>query len=232
MMTTPVVIRPYRSSDRQAVRLIACETADRGQPVENLYSDRELIADLVTRYYTDFEPETSWVAEADGHVVGYLTAALNSHHHHRIMVWRVAPPAILRAILHGALGRRETWRMLALLRHNLRRYAQRRHVSLDRYPAHLHINILPGFRGQHVGDRLMQAFLARMEEQQIPGVQAAVRADNPVGCAFFERMGFRPVAQYEATLPSRGGVQDVITLLYGRSRYPVPPADLPRGRNE
>jgi ribosomal protein S18 acetylase RimI-like enzyme len=230
-MTNPITIRPYRSADRPAVRHIACETADRGQPVENLYSDRELIADLVTRYSTDFEPETSWVAEADGTVIGYLTAAVNSHRHHRIMVWRVAPPAIGRALLHGALGRRETWRMLAVLRRNLRKYAQRRHVSLDGYPAHLHINLLPGFRGQQIGERLMQVFGARMEARQIPGVQAAVRADNPAGCAFFERMGFRPVADYEAILPTRGGVQNVRTLLYGRSRSASPSADLPRGRH-
>ena len=65
-MNAVVNIRLYESRDRAAVRRICCETADNGGPVEGFFRDRELVADLVTRYYTDFEPESCWVAEVAG----------------------------------------------------------------------------------------------------------------------------------------------------------------------
>lgn len=62
-MPTSLIIRPYAAGDREAVRRICCDTADAGHPVESFFSDRELIADLLMNYYTDYEPESVWVAE-------------------------------------------------------------------------------------------------------------------------------------------------------------------------
>jgi len=42
-----------------------------GDPVDRLFTDRQLFADFFTRYYTDCEPENCVVAEADGKIVGY-----------------------------------------------------------------------------------------------------------------------------------------------------------------
>lgn len=96
-MREDVVIRPYRASDRAAIRQICNETADRGEPIEGLFGDRELVADLVTKYYTDAESQTSWMAEMEGQVVGYLTGALDTRVYHRALRWRIVPAALPRA---------------------------------------------------------------------------------------------------------------------------------------
>jgi hypothetical protein len=77
------LIRPYGPADRPAVRRICEDTADRGAPLAWLRQDREFVVDLVTRYYTDYEPESTWVAESDGRVIGYLTAALDNRLYHQ-----------------------------------------------------------------------------------------------------------------------------------------------------
>lgn len=64
--------RPLEARDRAAVRAICCETGFLGEPIDAVFSDRDLFADYLTRYYTDVEPESSWVGEKDGVVVGYL----------------------------------------------------------------------------------------------------------------------------------------------------------------
>src|SRR5262245_4028051 len=49
-----------------------------GEPIAWLWRDRESFADLITRYYTDREPESIFVAERDGDVLGYLTGCVDS----------------------------------------------------------------------------------------------------------------------------------------------------------
>ena len=56
------VFRKYRPSDRAAVRRLCCETGFIGNPIDPVFEDRELFADFLTAYYTDFEPESAFVA--------------------------------------------------------------------------------------------------------------------------------------------------------------------------
>src|SRR6059036_2261253 len=68
----PFLIRGYRRSDREAVRKLCCATGFLGAPIDPVFQDRELFADFLTTYYTDQEPESSFVLEVDGEIRGYL----------------------------------------------------------------------------------------------------------------------------------------------------------------
>jgi ribosomal protein S18 acetylase RimI-like enzyme len=211
-----VVIRPYQLGDREAVRKICCDTADAGEPVENFFHDRELIADLVTRYYTDYEPQSSWVAEADGRVVGYLNGCLDSRRYRRALAGRIVPMALLRAIGRGALARRQTWRWLGAVARTLLRGGLERGKSLQLYPAHVHVNVLTDFRGDRVGQRLMERFFQQVKAAGLSGIHASVRGDNSGGCRFFERMGFVELVRRPTVLPKNDRWLNTHTVIYGR----------------
>ena len=66
------VIRPYRAEDRPVLRAICADTGFLGKPIDPVFEDRELFADYLTSYYTDREPESSFVCELDGEVKGYV----------------------------------------------------------------------------------------------------------------------------------------------------------------
>ena len=66
------IIRSYQPSDREAVRSLCCQTGFLGEPIDPVYEDRELFADFLTTYYTDHEPESSFVIEKNGELRGYL----------------------------------------------------------------------------------------------------------------------------------------------------------------
>ena len=68
----PYTIRSYRKTDRDAVRRLCCQTGFLGTPIDPVYEDRQLFADFLTTYYTDWEPESSFVIEIDGEIRGYL----------------------------------------------------------------------------------------------------------------------------------------------------------------
>jgi len=67
-MPTDAVIRSYRPSDRDAVRRLCCETGYLGEAIDDVFQDRQLFADYLTSFYTDWEPESAFVLEQDGAV--------------------------------------------------------------------------------------------------------------------------------------------------------------------
>lgn len=183
------VIRPYRPEDREAVRHICCETGLGGRPVEGLFCDRELFADYLTRYYTDFEPESILVGEHDGKVVGYLTGCLRYRYHKVVQLW-----------IGTVVGARALWR-LARGRYDR---ASRAYVAwcFLRAPrevppgppraGHFHSNVLPGHR-ERLGMRLFRRFMDGLGER---APRLYLRVEAPEGRRsdrLFERYGFRLV---------------------------------------
>lgn len=215
-MTAGIAIRQYTTSDRAAVREICCETGDRGEPVDNLYSDGAMVADIVTRYYTDFEPESCFVAEAGNIVVGYLTAAMSTRKYARTMAGRIFVPAIAAALRRGTLFTGESWRMFRAGFRNLGSHAKRITPGLDRFPAHIHIDLLKEARGRGVGRELLAAFVELAASLAVEGIHATVRADNPDGKRFFERNRFAGIGGYDVAMPVHGGIHDVHVIIYAR----------------
>ncbi|HVM98557.1 MAG TPA: GNAT family N-acetyltransferase [Candidatus Acidoferrales bacterium] len=180
-------IRPYAISDREAVRSICFATGFMGEPVDWLWRDGASFADLFTRYYTDREPESLWVAERDGKVVGYLSGCVDSKQSHG-----ASAEVIRRVVLRGGLVRpgiaRFLWRStFDILRD---RGAVEEDLGDPRFPAHLHINLLPMGRGIGLGRRLMNEWLDRLRTLGVPGVHLGTFAENRNGIAFFESSGF------------------------------------------
>lgn len=198
-------VRLFTPKDRQAVRRIACDTADNGNPCESFFHDRELLADLLTAYYTDGDPRTSWVADNGGTVVGYLIGCLDSRRHVRTMARRIVPWALLRGVGRGVLFHADTWR---LVRTGLAAWAKgglSRDGYFGDYPAHVHINVRREFRGQGLGGELLRSFLRQAEAAGVPGVHLATRADNASGMKFFEREGFVLAERSPSVFPSSEG---------------------------
>lgn len=210
-----MTIRPYRQADRAAVRRICCETADAGGPQESFFRDREFVADLVTRYYTDFEPALTWVVEGENGVTGYLTGALDTGRQRRVTAWRILPGAVLRAVGRGVLFQRETWRMVGALGRTLFAGCGKS-GPWESYPAHLHINLLPVARGQGTGQQLAELFFAAARAAGVTGVQVSVRADNAGGCDFFQRLGFVEVGRRPMVLPIGGRWLTTAAVTYAK----------------
>lgn len=182
------VVRSYCDADREAVRAIAYRAGYMGDPPDWYWRDVISFADIWTAYYTDHEPESAFVAESAGRVVGYLLGCVESG--------RAPSPAVV-------LGR-QVIRRLLLLRPGTAGFLWRSmwdtarqggsptgELNDPRWPSHLHMNLLGEARGCGVGARLMRAWLSRLREVGSPGCHLATLAENTTAVAFFERMGFR-----------------------------------------
>ena len=186
-----VVIRPYEGRDRAQVRHVCHVTGYMGEPVGWMWRDTESFADLFTSYYTDGEPESALVVELDGVVVGYLLGCVDSRR-----AWN--PASIFgRHFLRRGIGLRPgtagvVWRSfgdvaVAAVRRRLPPVS----LSDERWPAHLHIDMLPGVRGRGVGATLMRRWFDTLGEIGVPGCHLETLGENHNAIAFFESMGFR-----------------------------------------
>jgi hypothetical protein len=71
-------IRPYRAEDRARVREIAYATGYMGESPAWYWRDAESFAEIWTGWYTDHEPESTFVADDGGDVVGYLAGCVDT----------------------------------------------------------------------------------------------------------------------------------------------------------
>jgi len=208
-------IRSFKPQDRSAIRQICADTADAGQPVENFFPDREVIADLVTNYYTQYEPESTFVADNKGEVVGYVTGCVDTHKFKRKMAWPIVPVIFLKALGRGTLWHPQT---IQFLRPNLGLWLKsgfRNANNLDDYPSHLHVNIREGFRGQQLGQQLVETFCDRARRAGSRGVHAGVSAENDRARHFFEELGFVEVHQEPRCRSGDGSGRVLYTKIYG-----------------
>jgi GNAT superfamily N-acetyltransferase len=155
-----VSIRAYRKADGEAICRLCCETGFLGSPVDPLFQDRELFAELFTRPYLDHEPEWAWVAEADRQVIGYLLGSVCRHFD--VILLRSGFRTTLRMLWRLARGRyaqhpRSRQFIRWLLSAGLRE--QPKH---PRGAAHLHIQVDKDHRGRGVALLLWQAYERRL----------------------------------------------------------------------
>ncbi|RKX35117.1 MAG: GNAT family acetyltransferase [Verrucomicrobia bacterium] len=183
-------IRPYKPEDRATVRRICCETGFMGNPIEPVFSDRQLFADFFTRYYTDYEPESSLVAidEETGQLVGYLLGCFryryNAFRQNLLIATRVVPKALLR-YLAGRYDR-QSRRFLYWV---VFKSSLQTPKAVPR-AAHFHFNLLPPYRTGKAGRRLVFTYIDNVKARGARAVFGQIQIQDDKRTRFFERYGF------------------------------------------
>lgn len=188
-----VLVRPYSPDDRARVREICFLTGYMGEPVDWQWRDEESFADMFTGYYTDVEPESAFVAEVDGEVSGYLLGCVDSHR-----AWTPGSVAGRHILRRGIALRPGTaaviWRTFGDALADIvtgRTDPRKLEFSDPRWPAHLHIDLLPHARGHGIGRRLMDCWFARLRAHRVTGCHLGTLGENTGAIAFFESVSFR-----------------------------------------
>lgn len=190
-----VHIRPYEPRDREDVRRLCCETGFLGQPIDSVFEDRELFADYLTSYYTDVEPESSFVLERDGVVKGYL---LGSRRPFRQQVFSIGQNLSLfvRAFARYASYNSATREFIGWVIRN----SWKEVPAAPRRTAHFHFNVLPEAQSLAGAHGLFSAYLDYLRkagERMVFG--QIVTFESRRGAKFLERYGFRVVSRSEIT---------------------------------
>jgi len=199
------LVRPFERRDREAVRFICCETGFMGEPMEVFMEGREVFADLWTRYWTDHEPEHCWIAEVEGRVVGYLFGCTDTRRQERITREKILPSIILKAFVTRCFWSLKTQRYLIKAIRSYRRGELRTPNIAREYPAHLHTNLLDGYRGLGLGTQMMRKWFDHLASHGGGGLHLVTTTYNKQAALFYRRMGFetlfeKPISFYEGII--------------------------------
>jgi hypothetical protein len=167
-------MRRFEERDRQPIREICRQTAREG-PNPLYRQDSELAPLLHVDYYMDYEPESCFVAEVNGRVVGYLCGCKNTKRYNEIIRTRILPRVIRRVawkILTLQYRKKETYFTLWCMLTN--RQGEGLQPDLDKYPAHAHSNVEAKYRGQKLGIRFGAVLRQHLKESGVEGLHATI----------------------------------------------------------
>ncbi|MFH1455913.1 MAG: hypothetical protein ABIF40_03105 [archaeon] len=147
-------IIPYEKKYRKQLRKLCNDTAFNGLGVNVLFTDKELFADLITKYYTDVEPESTFIAVDKGKLVGYITGCIKPKEHNRYWIKVLltnVPKVIYRYIFK--YGKKNRKFINLFFQQFSNGYPKEvKNVS------HFHRNVKEGYRGKGVGTKLVKVF--------------------------------------------------------------------------
>ena len=187
-------LRPYAPADLAALYDICLRTSEAGQDGSHLYRDPWVLGHRYAGPYAILEPDFSFVLDDGVRAVGYVLgvpdsvrfAAESEKKWFSILrpLYPLLPPedasadAAARRLIHaGYQAPADEW--------------------LARYPAHLHIDLLPPAQGLGLGRALMQRLWDALRASGVPGVHLGVGAGNPRAHAFYTHLGFTELEKVE-----------------------------------
>jgi len=188
-------IRSYRVTDRPAVRVIYGSDEFARPWLRRKYPRMsEFLADSMS-HYTEYEPESTFVAEVHAEVVGALLGAVDTVRCEKMYKQRIRPLLVKRC-MSGVCG----WPMwlLPILRTDwASRHTHIPEMDSHHYPAHLHIGVLPQWRRQGIGTALMTSYADYLGKGGVAGFHLYASSFHPLGVAFYRKLGLKALGQFE-----------------------------------
>ena len=190
-----VELRAYRASDLDALYDICLVTGDSGQDATPLHNDRKAIGHIYAAPYGALEPANVFVAEDDEGVAGYIVGTYDTDAFSARMEreWWPALRAHYAEVAEADLLPADRQRIATIRQPG----ANPAHI-VAQYPAHIHMNLLERLRGQRVGTRLLDMWVAQAKAAGVRGIHLGASAGNTGGVAFWSRY-FTPLATIART---------------------------------
>jgi len=183
------MIRPYRDGDRDAVFDICVRTAKEGGDSRELYPDLELMPSIFAAPYTLLEPDLAFVVDDGERAVGYIVGTADTRAFIERFRTEWLPTLTDRFPAIDGEPSTPSEQMIDLMHHPERMWIP----EVDAYPAHLHIDLLPGHQRSGHGRALMETFLGALRDKGVPAVHLTMVTANTPARAFYDRLGFKEI---------------------------------------
>ncbi len=171
-----MTIRPYQSKDKEDVRFICLESADKTNASEY---ERNFLINTYCDYYIENEPYNCFVAVDDNDkAVGYILCAENFDKFNKVFEEKYAVKCL-------------KFRSIYYLASKMSVLEQKKYKNS--YPAHLHIDLLPEYQHKGLGRQLINTLLSHLKDKGVKGVMLSVFIGNSGAIKFYQRCGLTKV---------------------------------------
>ncbi|MUZ74908.1 GNAT family N-acetyltransferase [Agrobacterium vitis] len=194
------IIRAARPDDLTALYAVSLATGFEGGDASHLYNDPDMIGHIYVAPYAVLEPELALVVQDSMGVAGFAVGVLDTlgwEDRLETEWWPLLrirypdPPSALRA----------SWshdhRRASMIHHPSRTPS---HVSV-RYPAHLHLNLLPRAQGVGLGMKLFREWQSFASARGIEAIHIGANRANKRAVNFWTRNGFADLNYISPTAP-------------------------------
>ncbi len=166
-----IIIRKYISKDRAAVEDIQLRTYLLGKPLD-VRNKKRINIDI--KYYLEKEPESCFVAEEKGKIIGYLLGCLDDTNHEEKLfsyMGKVYGKMPLLPFMHKS--DRKFWsNMIRFMTNALLGRSEDKKFIAPKKSGHIHINLLPQARGKGIGSRLLKTFFKYAKSKGVKIIHA------------------------------------------------------------
>ena len=179
-------IRKYHKTDLSYIYKICLGTANNGGDATTIIDDPYLPGHIFAAPYVIFEPNLCFVLLKDSIPYGYILGTQNSLDFQEKCDVKWFPELRKR---YGIPDSNDE-----SLQANLIRYLyEKKKVAkgLDKYPAHLHIDILQIVQGIGYGRKLLELFLNQLRALNVQGVHLIVSNSNQNAIGFYKKVGLK-----------------------------------------
>lgn len=187
----PQLIRSAHSADLPWLYEVCRATVDLRQHPEATPADLDpfLVGQLYVAPYVVFEPAASAVLTVEGRVQGYTVGTSDSKTFEAFLANTWLP------LVREQFPKSSTFRAARDQAFLEAVHAPRPKLPawIDRYPAHLHADLLPEYQGRGFGKKLVRHFLDYLHAQACPGAHVDVARNNPGAIAFYQALGLTTV---------------------------------------
>jgi ribosomal protein S18 acetylase RimI-like enzyme len=186
-------IRPYHPSDLYSLYKICRLTGNSGKDATDIYEAPELLGHFYAAPYAVLEPDVCFVVTNNGKPCGYMIGTKDSQKFYERCEKEWFP----------VLRRRYPLLDDDSMDAKIIKRIHKGHIvkpELKDYPAHLHIDLLPETQGQGIGRKIMEVFVSRLKELNVPALHLEVGKANHGAIKFYEKIGFHKIHEYEYSI--------------------------------
>jgi ribosomal protein S18 acetylase RimI-like enzyme len=185
-----VTVRPYQPFDLPGMYQVCLRTGDSGQDATHLYANPDLLAHIYAGPYPVADPGLSFVAADEQGVLGYIIATVDTltfetwlEEHWWPGLREQYPASLAQDPGDGT----QDWLRIA----HIHRARPTPDDLYEKYPAHMHIDILPRGQRSGLGRRLVNTLTDALRARQVRGLHLGVGSGNQGAFAFYQAIGFR-----------------------------------------
>lgn len=188
-------VRRYRPSDRDALYRICLLTGDGGFDASGLYRNPAMLGDVFVGPYVRLQPQFAFVidggAGAEGYVLGAFDTVAFAADCERS--WWPIVRARYRDV-RAIPGSREEWLLRWITA------PPPAPAFAQRYPSHVHIDLLRERQRGGWGRRLMDCLLSELAAAGSSGVHLGVGRANTGAIGFYQHVGFTELEKDDVTV--------------------------------
>jgi ribosomal protein S18 acetylase RimI-like enzyme len=215
-----IIYRQCVKEDIEGISEVLFRTGFMGEDLTptGRFNDKKLFAMVNIEGYVRYEAENGFVAQDrdTGRILGYIIGTANTYRYEKKIALRIYWRIFLRLFLVTWWRYPESFRTVIYWFYT---YETKSIEHLyNEYPAHLHINILPGYQHMGIGKNLLDMFMANMTSKGVSGVHLGTSNYNFKALPFYRKNGFSVI--FERKNLFWPGVENQISMIFGKGLRP------------